>query len=220
MLLLLLSLAAPAPTASPEPGVYYKSPQDVFDASQKAAEKKDFSAAIDCIAPEARREMAGMMAAMALMLKKLPVEIEQLKEMRKALGEVMDRHGLTDKATEGIGGAAGPDGGFKLLGDARAREALGKLVKKPEPFLLDMLKAQDKASESLKGLLPAGKPVQKLSDVKITGDKATGVIKVTHGLGGEASQKVSFVKRSNGWRMIPSYDALAGVAGPADKGGK
>jgi hypothetical protein len=208
MLYLLLVLAAPAPEPDPEPGVYYKSPQAVFDASLKAAEKKDFKAAVECIAPEARREYAASMAASMLMLKNLPIDLPDLADMRKALREVMDKHGLTEKATDGINVGTSP------YGDAKTREKLGKLIKKPEAFLLDILSAQDKAQKKLKILADLGKPVMKLTDLKVEGNKAKGVIVATL-TGFETKLKVSFVKKANGWRMIPSYEMEPAIVLPA-----
>jgi hypothetical protein len=206
MLLIILALARAA--AGPDATPVYKSPQAVFDGSLAATKTKDFKAAVECIAPEARREAAGMMAYNALVLRRLDLGgLEALKAVSKALAEVMDRHGLTEKATAGVLVEVNP------AADAVARQRLAKMVKKPEAFLVEMMAARDRASKGRMGVTTG-----KLSDVKTDGDRAAGVVTTEQG-GKTLRQKISFVKKANGWRIIPSYERPE-VAGGAGKDGK
>jgi hypothetical protein len=126
--------------------------------------------------------------------------LDVFKPLQKGLAAVMEKHGLTAKAVEGI---AIPEDSF--MGDTKARLALGRLVKKPEGFTLDMMAAQEKAFVESK-LPPTPKPDERLADVKIDGDKARGTI-IGKASDGETHMDVFFVKKSDGWRLIPTYIA-------------
>jgi hypothetical protein len=193
----LVALAAPSPEP-PGSGKYYKTPQAVFDASGKAAEKKDYKTVIDCIAPESRKEMAAQLALQALALKGVPSP--RSSKANKALTDVLDKHGLTEKAIKDI------KVGHDTASMRKARADLAKLIKKPEAFAVEMMAANAKAAEAM---LPPGvtlpKVTMKLEGVKVEGKKATGTM-VGEATGLKYRLKVGFVKGTNGWRMLPTLD--------------
>ena len=190
----------PAPTPDPEPppaGKFYKSPRAFFEASQAATKKKDYKALIDCVAPEARAEMAGQMAASMQMLK--GIGLPGLADAGKAADAVMKKYGLEGKAV-GIGNPADV---------VAAGKAYAKMIKKPEAFALEMLAAQEKMQEALKGVVPGfDAPTMSLKEAKVTGAKARGVIEVSIA-GTATTYPLDFVKGPNGWRMLlPRLDEV------------
>jgi len=198
----------------------YKTPEACFDAARAAYEKGDFAAFVACIAPDAQKDLASKLGLELVSSRAMVEELkdnDQREAMQKAFGpvnEVLDRHGLTPKATKEI--RKGKDGEE----NEKAKKAVLKLVKDPEKFLADVLAAFDKLSGPNKE-----KTKDKLTDVKIDGDKATGVI-VTTRKGKddndvERKEKVQFVKVGGGWRMIPSFGGDGGEKqGDKDKNSK
>src|SRR5262249_1030393 len=183
-LLLSLPLCALAAKPSAEPpgsGKYYKTPQAVFDASEKAASKKDYKTVIDCVAPEGRKELAADMAAQAIIMK--TVEGPGVEKALKSIKAVMVKHGLTDKAVSSI--KIEP---VEVASLQKARAALGKLIKKPDAVAVEMMAAQARFGEGVARGLP--KLTTKLLNVKVEGKKASGMMVVDYG-GAQLRQKIS-----------------------------
>jgi hypothetical protein len=187
-----LSLAAVAFAQEPAPKEkQYKTPQAVFDAAMAAQERKDFKTAVACVAPEAQKEMAASFALNALNIKE--GNKDEIRKGFKPLFDVLDRHGLTEKAVKDV-----------QLGDdpktaEESREKLRKLIKKPADFAVDFLTAQDKVGAG-------DRPTEakyKLTGVKIKGDKATATMSIAFGGEREITQPVEFVKINGGWKFIP-----------------
>lgn len=211
--LTLALLAGPAFVAGqddPEPPYRtkrYGSPNACFNAYAAASKKKDYKTAIDCLAPEAQKDMAAFTVYTMLYLKgNVP---DEFKKAFKPVFDVMDKHGLTDKALKD----------FKAEGNVmkmpeKTRTGLRKLIKKPAALLIEMGAAQEKAQKD--GGLPAAPDAKvTLSPLNIKGDKATGTIITSFG-GNEVKQSVEFVKLSVGWKMIPSLELPIPDA-PAEK---
>jgi hypothetical protein len=178
----------------PEPSrdsVVHKTPQAVFDAAMVAQNKKDFKAMVACLAPEARKDMASGFAWAALNIKEgNPGEI---RKALKPMFDVLDKHGLTQKATKNI-----------QLGDdpkveAKSRLALRKMIKNHAAFAAEYLAAQDKVG----GGDRPGETKTKLTELKIKGDKATATMEVDFGGNQPTRQPIEFVKIGGGWKMIP-----------------
>jgi len=202
----LLVAAAPAVRvdADPEPPTSsrrYSSPKSVFDAYVAAGEKKDYKTALGCLTPDAQKDLAAFTAYMMLYVRKvLP---EDSKKTFEPVFEVMKKHGLTEKATEDVKVEEFNPVNMKL--PENARQALRKLIKKPVPFMADLVTAQEKAEKN--GLGGGGLQKQKttLEDLKVKGNKATGTIVTSTG-GFKMKQKVEFVKSEAGWKMIPAME--------------
>ncbi|MBY0231785.1 MAG: hypothetical protein K2W96_21065 [Gemmataceae bacterium] len=181
----LLLLFAPLPFVGPAPAeAVYKTPQAVFDAAQKASETKDFKTAFQCTAPEARKLFAGQLVQGAL---------PEFAGLTSALDAVLGRHGLDAKALDAIDRAD----------PRKAVESYGGMVKKPEEFCIEMMKAQDKAGRDLLAKLGQPVPELTLSGVRIDGNKAAGRI-VTEAGAIKVEHKAEFVKGKHGWRMLPA----------------
>jgi hypothetical protein len=204
------------PADLPAADANYKTPKAVYDAWAKARKAYDVKAALDCLAPEALREAAAVDAIQAIALKWALGR--GVPEMKKASTAVLEKHGLTAKVTEKIKNPF-----FNRYGTPKERETLGKLIKDPRAFIVELAEAQKKAVKDIKfDPPPKGgeepKVTVSLTDVKITGDKATGVIlQVSEPYHGdrkdpdalvvrEKREKLSFVKGAKGWRIIPSYE--------------
>jgi len=187
-----LSLAAVAFAQEPAPKEkQYKTPQAVFDAAMAAQERKDFKTAVACVAPEARKDLAASLALNALNIKQ--GNTKEVRKELKPLFDVLDKHGLTEKAVKDV-----------QLGDdpktvEKSREKLKKLIKKPADFAVDYMTAQDKVGA---GERP-GESKIKLTGVKINGDKATGTMSIDFGGSSDTILPVEFVKINGGWKFIP-----------------
>jgi hypothetical protein len=192
----------------------YASPKACFDAYAKATEKKDYKTAFDCLSPEAQKDQA---AFTVYALSSLPANLpDEFKKMYKPVLDVLDKHGLTEKARKDFKGD-----GFAMKMPEKARLGLRKLIKKPQALLLDLTAAQEKMMKD--GGLPAvqANPKFTLNDLKVKGDKASGKMVMSFS-GTELKQSVEFVKLNVGWKMVPSmeYEGLGGGApapAPADK---
>jgi len=181
----------------------YKTPEECFDAGSKAFEKGDHKTWIACLAPVAQNEFAGEFGVEFVSSRAQLADLKD-KDQREALlkafkpiFDALDKHGLTEKATKEVKKSKDPKEHEK------AKKAVLKQVKDPEAFLVDLLVAFD----SLGGLKDKNKTKEKLSDVKIDGDKATAVIvrtiKTKDDKEMERKEKVQFVKVDGSWRMIP-----------------
>lgn len=220
--LAVLALASTAQEVEPPTKVkIYKTPQAVYDAFWGALKKKDFKTAIDCLAPDSLKQAAVDLAFQGVRereggFRPVPKDAkdggEKMKpdEKMKPVFEVLDKHGLTEKVTKDI-----PRTPFGR-GSKKARADMAALIKKPEAFTLDMLKALDKARPGMIG--GGGDRSQKLEDVKIEGDKAKGNVVHTFEFKdkdkvgkNEFKQAIEFVKVNGGWRVDPD-------AGRRDRG--
>jgi hypothetical protein len=190
----------------------YKTPKECFDAFVTADEKKDRKTWAGCLAPQAQKEIAGQMAYQAKSLR-TEFSSEKDEEKRAALlkffkpaADVLDKHGLTEKATKDVKVGKTPKE------QKEAIKSLLALVKDPEGFTVEIFTAFDKiggSGEKKEANVP------KLTEVKIDGDKATGIV-VSKGKekGKEDKEPVSFVKIKGSWRIIPPMD---GAEEPKDK---
>jgi hypothetical protein len=202
LLALMLPLTVAAPEPGPEPpggGKYYKTPQAVFDASEKAVQKKDYKAVVACIAPEGRKELAAELAAQAVAV--LGVKVAAGEKALKPMRAVLARHGLTAKAVSGI--TVYPADAASMQ---KARAALGKLIKKPEAFAVEMMAAQEKYGEAT-GTTTT--PRSTLESVKVEGKKASGTLLSAYCGAFRVKYQISFVKDPNGWRMLPVLSETA-----------
>jgi hypothetical protein len=178
----------------------YKTPQEVFDAAEAAEAKKDSKTMAACLAPASQKEFAALLAVIAVE-KRRAAKDEKDEKKREALAkeakpanEILDKHGLTEKATKDVRFADTPKE------NKQVRKTLDELIKKPEAFLAEMLAVSD--------FLGGDKDKKsKLTDVKIDGDKATGTV-VTEGKdkGKERKEPVGFVKINGGWRILLSSE--------------
>jgi len=192
----------------------HKTPEACFDAVVAALEKKDSAAMVASLTPKAQNRMALEYVGQGIQLRgvaegKLPKDKgqknEQLAKLYKPLFDVLDKHGLTEKATKDL------ETDEKGTLTTKGRGAALKLVKDPVAFLSDMLAATDKLDTRPKD---KDEPKPKLTDVKIDGDKATGTVIETIRIKQkdkddkvqEEKHPVRFEKVDGGWRLDPSPD--------------
>jgi hypothetical protein len=194
-LVVLVALAAAAAPA-PNYGRVKASctPQEVFNAAERARQKGDFKAYLDCLSPQTQRAMAAGLALPCVRVrapwKRLKGsedrEFQALAERYASLFRLLDKHGLTEEASKAA---------LEARTDGEARKALAALIEDPEAFLVE-LSAHEVLAGEVKGVLQETKSVAKLTGVKIDGDKAVGVI-VHNGV------IINFVKINGSWRIIP-----------------
>jgi hypothetical protein len=188
----------------PDKTKVYKTPQECHAAGVEAFHKKDHKTWVGCLAPQAQKALASELAVdfasdRAGYAKLEEKEREAVVKALEPVYDVMDRHGLTQKATKDVTKSK----------DAReqekARKAVLELIKNPETFLVDLYAALDKLEGKPK---EQPRPREKLTDVKIDGDKATATIVTTTGKGKKETQNkepVKFEKINGSWRMIPDF---------------
>jgi hypothetical protein len=210
------SSTSPAPQASQEKlagegaaasGKGSDSPQAVFETATSAQKKEDFKTYTACLSPEAQKQQAADLAFGALSQQQAahgPMG-EKYREQFKLILAVLDKHGLTYDVTKK----------FKTdLTDPKAiqqtRRELEGLIKDPGAFAADMMEAYAKTQSLHQGKLPQIE--YKLTDVKVQGDKATGVAVMTME-GKEQKQPVGFVKVGGSWKIAPEPEALGPPGG-------
>src|SRR5262249_653504 len=96
----LVGVSAFAQEPEPREKKVYKTPQAVFDPMLAAENGKEFKTVVECVAPEARGDMAAGYALMALNIKE--GNTDDLRKAFKPMFDVLDKHGLTQKATKDI----------------------------------------------------------------------------------------------------------------------
>jgi hypothetical protein len=174
----------------------YKTPQEVFDAFVAALNNSDERAIAACLSPAALDALASQYVARAFN-KRFAYDSEKgrdkdaLKYFKPYL-DVMDKHGLTEKALKGV----------NTRGEGKEFEKAVKvglsLVKDKVAFIGDFEEAERKQ----KGQPPREAPVKvKLTDVKIEGKKATGTAVLMEE--GKKEEKVpyKFLKVGEGWTI-------------------
>ena len=167
------------------------SPQAVFDAAVKASKAKDFKAFAACLTPESQGKLARQLAGLGIMLKSFSAFDKEgkMKDKIAALDKLMDKHGLTKEAIEKLKTSKDP----KDL--ENNNKVIATAIKDKPAFVGDFMKWLD-ASNPGKN---KGGPLDEatLKDVKITGDKAAGMV-VTK----EKEEPMKFAKLGGGWRIV------------------
>jgi len=197
----LAALAAPAAAEEKEKpkAPTYKTPQEVFDAAEKAAVKPDWKTLVHCYTPRAQGELV---AAVAFLVGRRRAELlagkdaEELKK-GKSIFDLMDKHGLTSTAFEKIEKALAKD-----KDEGKATKSLLGLLEDPVAFVDEVATA---AGITLPFEVREYKEQKKLTDVKIDGDKATGTVVFTwtdkHKKKHERKESITFKKVGGGWRI-------------------
>lgn len=199
------ALAAPAqePKDKSKPG-FYDTPQACFDAFVTAFVKKDAKTWAAALTPEARDDVAGELAAVlvsgrAKAKAETGPEAKERREKFRPLLAVMDKHGLTEKATKGVTW----DSEANEKQRAAARKAALKPVKDSEAFLAEAWATLDKLGLPAADTYTSGS----LKDVKADGERASGTATVTS-QGRQLDETVTFVKVGGGWRLSPPAGSL------------
>jgi hypothetical protein len=193
----------------------HKTPEECFEAVLTAFDKEDFHLLLRCVTPAVQKRMAGRMAASGLQLREGGPE--EIARKYKPAFAVLDKHGLTEKATRDLDRERS---GLTKKG----RQAAVKLLADPAAFTADFLTAMHKIDPKL-GRKDEKKP--KLVDVKIDGDKATAKLIEYHRSKpkdkdkGELEERkiaVTFEKINGGWRIDPDPDDTDEDLPKSDKG--
>jgi histone H3/H4 len=208
--------AAQKDKEKPKPTVY-KTPQEVFDAAEKAWAKSDWKAYFACYTPRLQRELAAggaeqICQGRAQLLAKDDEKSKKSLKEGKPILDVLDKHGLTARAFDKIAKDAGKD-------EEKARKALLALVKDHAAFLADLAEAVTKLTGKSRV-----EDEKKLTDVKIDGDKATGAVTTTTTIQAKGEEDRKFVNKStmafakvNGGWLIDDYDKPKKDKGPPYK---
>lgn len=198
-LLLLSGIAGLESQAGEKKTPLYKTPQAVFDAARKAAEKGDGKGVIQILSDDNRDGMAGMMVIIGSFSTQVGAafaKTDEDKEKIKKIDDVLTRYGVTQEMAKNAIALA------KEMKGKQPFEALPPLRKLLEPvkdragLIADMMVLTDK-----KG----GKPFDefktaKLQDVKVDGDVARGSVLVTKD-GAEKTEPIEFRKEGGGWKI-------------------
>jgi hypothetical protein len=186
----------------------YKTPKEVFDAFIEAMNKRDARTFVGCLAPEPLTQMVGFYAVQGLQKRDLATsgtkdgdKDNKLAKRWKPTFDVLDKHGLTVKATKDVKVSTTEE-------REKARKTILPLIKDKSAFLVDYQEALDKDRPKVK----EEDFKAKLAELKIDGDKATAVLVVLLNVKDkkdktkESEQKdpVEFVKVGGGWKINPS----------------
>jgi len=202
--LILLAVALPAPA---QKAAAYKTPQECFDAGSSAFAKGDHKTWVGCLAPQSQKDLAVEFAVEYAATRAGLADLkdkEQAATVAKAykpLFDVLDTHGLTEKATKGF------EKGKEAKERPKVSKAVLEVLKDPAAFLVDVYEAMEKLENLTK---EKDGVTEKLEDVKTDGDKATARIVRTIKEGDKEKElapkePVQFVKVEGGWRMVRKF---------------
>jgi hypothetical protein len=215
----LMFLAALGAALAGERPTIYRTPQEVFEAAKKAAQKEDWKGVCATLTDDSRDLLAGALVMTPLRFKaraKLagPKGKEILAKL-KPLEGVLARHGLSETVLNNI---------LAAQADTDPKDAIKLSVKKLLApirdrcaFIADMFNALKKVDESKARRGPINADAE-LHDVKIKADKAAGVI-VTK-MGGKAQRElIEFRKVAGSWKIeLPlAAGKQSGKAPPPEK---
>jgi hypothetical protein len=185
----------------------FKTPQETFDAFLAALNKRDSKAFVGCLTPDTLKEMAGVYAVQGLLRRELVesggkdgAKDDKLAKRWKPTFDVLDKHGLTAKATKDVKLGKTP------AEHEKAQAAVLPLIKDRAAFLVDYQEALDKDRPKIK----EEELNAKLTDVKIDGDKATATVVVTikakkdKEKDAEEKEPVEFLKVGDSWKINPN----------------
>jgi hypothetical protein len=172
----------------------FDTPEAVFKASQAAAKKKDFKGFFNCLTQDSQKLMTGQLIMTGSMIKSFASldSTGKAAELIKPINEVFSKHGLKE---EELKKKLKPTNDPKQA--AKNMRGAAELVKSPANFCSDLIAALEKANP--KGAQPFVDG--KLSDVKIDGDKAKGMIAIKAGEK-ERKEPIEFAKVGGGWKLV------------------
>lgn len=204
LVLAVLSLTAFAQKDKEKPKApVYKTPQDAFDAFAAADKKNDYKTVASIMTPQAVKDHAVDLALKMAPLRpdfedRKDKDLDALRKKFKPAFDIMDKHGLTRKALADV-----KDSKDKKEME-KARKIVQPLLKDPEAFFVEFL------TEFGKIVGAEAKGTQKLTDLKIDGDKAKGTAVTTTSMKDKKDkvkkEPIEFVKIDGSWRIIPALD--------------
>jgi hypothetical protein len=221
--LLLLAALSAAEAGGGQPK--YATPQEAFDAANKALQRGDWKAACGTLTDDSRDLFAGGMVFAGLLGKGLALGFAKLapkdkqedllakiKAQFKPVDDALAKHGLTEevfKKMEKKGGEEKPD-----LKDPEQVKKLMKALVAPVKdrcaLIVDLMAALEKTGDKQKGkggLIPPG---ARLTDVKVEGDKARGVVVSKEG-DEEKRTPLEFRRVAGSWRIeLPVTELFKG----------
>ena len=187
LLLVILSLAAlgvPSPATGETAGG--DSPQAVFDLAQAAGAKKDFSALAKLVA-KTEQPLYALVTDMAVGMFVELYEGEKSAEIKEKYAEIQKRHGVKEET-----------GGEKLkITNDTPQEVIDAHIRKRAQAMYGQVDVEKYVPEvmSIVAGMPemsgqAFFPQEKLTDLKIEGDRATGTA---------GQKKISFIRENERW---------------------
>lgn len=167
-----------------------ETPQAVFELAQAAGAKKDFSALTKLVAPS-ERPMLAFNTDMGVSFFVEFYEGEKAPELKKKYKEVQDKYGIGDKKK---------DGGEKLtVTNDTPKEVIEAHMRKRANRLFGDVDVVGLVPDLMALVLDlpemAGQaffPPEKLTDLKIEGERATGKA---------GKKKISFIREDNRWYL-------------------
>jgi len=183
----------------------HRSPESVFEAAKSAVQEKDWEGFCECLTPESRDQLAGVLLFSAVMAKGFsglaalggPEKAQEAEEKLKPLMDVLAEHGLDEATLENMRSEGRMTPG--RADNDRLQQVLAP-VKNRNKFVADMMTVMQQVSDrSLPS--PMG-PDARLEDLEVGDDSATGYIVQTRN-DKENRDKIAFKKVDGNWLIDP-----------------
>lgn len=180
-----------------------RSPEAVFESAKTAAEKQDWEGFCECLTPESRDQIAGMLLMGAMVARGFsgmaalggPDTVREVEEKFKPLADVLDKHGMDEETMKSLR-SEGP-----IRPGATNQEKLNRVlapIKDRNQFVADMIVAMQSM-----GNRDQSTPFQSdatLEDLEVTGDTATGFIVQTRS-GTQKRERIDFKRINGSWKI-------------------
>ncbi len=181
----------------------YRSPEAVFAAARQASEREDWRSFCGCLTPPSRDLLAGGMVqnmAQIIAARKFAstggTGAEQAVDAKfQPILDVLQRHRLDDETVQRM---AKELPSMPSAADAERVDRVLAPIRDRNGFIADMIAALRQIADG-----PGGGPFaaqSELTEVKIDGDRATGVVLST-ARGFEEKQSIAFERTLGGWKI-------------------
>jgi len=195
-----MALVGPAGAGDTKKAPLYKTPQAVFEAATRAAEKSDMKGIIATLTDDNRDSFAGLMVVTGAFVKQIGGQFAKTDEDKAKvlkISLILDKHGITPEIIQDALAAAKDLKGKESADVLPVLRKLVQPIKDRPAFVAEVMALTDKGKD--------GTPFDelkssKLKDLTITGDVAKGT--VTHTTEGkEKTDPIEFRREGGGWRI-------------------
>jgi hypothetical protein len=180
-----------------------RSPEAVFEKARAAAEQQDWEGFCECLTPESRDQIAGMMAVNTVMIQGFsrmaalagPERAREAEEKFKPLMDVLSKHGLDEETVKKMN----PQGPLRPgRADPERLQQLLAPISDRNQFVADMIRALQSVDSRAQST-PFDADVR-LEELTITDDTATGsLVRLKDGT--EKRTRIDFQRQGGSWKI-------------------